>query len=204
MLHTIGSYLSSLLYHVWRAMRGRPQFVHLTDSRAVLLNFLCAYAVTSTALMLLRGQLGAMSVASWLAGLAVLWSCFGLGNTSKVLLGSVLAAMAGYDLVEVVAQLALDLPGAGVESLAPQAMALQSSAFLASGNALQLVLDGMLSRPDLDMKSSEAIVQQAGAFLGATVLEVAVGCARMLSILMVASHFKKMPDYIRAPGYRPE
>lgn len=186
-------------------MRGRPQFVHLADSRVVFLNFLLAYAFTGAVLALARGQ-GAFSVPmdvfSWLFSVAALWLCFGRGQQSKVLLGSMFAAMAGYDLLEITVLLAFDLPaqGASAAALAAPADSLRASTILLnSGNPLQTIVDGSFALPP-----QGSIVQEAGSPFSVTLLSIAMSLPRMVSIILVDHHFRKMPGYVKAAGYRPE
>lgn len=92
-------------------MRGRPQFVHLADTRHTLVAFGVVLAVSSVAYSLVQypGIAGVlMGLLRWVFASLLLSGMFFRSNQSLVLLASAFASLAGFSLVSAIFMLILD------------------------------------------------------------------------------------------------
>lgn len=182
MLKNLRSLLSAIFYTIWRAMRGRPQFAHLPDSRATFLTCLLAYGFTSMLLILAGGQRFGVGAVAWGVGVLMLTACFHRQSRSKVLLASIFAAMAGYDLINLVCLLEFSSPA-------------QEMSELATTNA---VINDIINNGSLNGSLDTQSVPYA------PLANALVMVGRSLSIFFIARYFHSMPAYIKASGFQPK
>jgi RsiW-degrading membrane proteinase PrsW (M82 family) len=93
--------LSGVLYHVWRCATGRPQFVHLADTRVTVNLFKYTLAVTTIMSALIqKPSVGAfvLGILTWLGLVLTLSFILQKDGRSNTLFASALAAMAGVDI----------------------------------------------------------------------------------------------------------
>lgn len=110
MIRSLSSYLSGLAFHVWRAMRGRPQYVHLADTRHTLVTFGVVLGVSSVAYSLVQnpGLAGVLiGLLRWACATLLLLGMFFRSNQSLVPLASAFGSLAGFSLLSAISLLVL-------------------------------------------------------------------------------------------------
>jgi hypothetical protein len=110
LLRSLSSYLSGLAFHVWRAMRGRPQYVHLADTRRTLVTFGVVLGVSSLAYSLVQnpGIAGVlMGLLRWACASVLLLGLFFRNNQSLVPLACAFGSLAGFTLLSALSLLVL-------------------------------------------------------------------------------------------------
>lgn len=115
-LRSLRSLLGALLFHVWRCMRGRPLFVHIPDTKGVLVLFLSTSLIT-TALLSVAITRGLdevpIALLGWSINLFGIWLVFARRDRSYVLLGTMFGAFAGVDILHMALVLLFSIPPGG-------------------------------------------------------------------------------------------
>ena len=193
MIQTFQSFLSAIIYHAWRAMTCRPQFIHLADTRTTWLTFFLAFGATNLLRISIFDHSFSgfwMELFEWSLGVVILTALFSRSDRSNVLIACIFAAMVGFDLLEIVSRLVFDFLSQDMTMIAIDSTSLDS---------VKSVPVDLISYGD-----GYALTRIPGKEFDSSILGNIIGVFRMIAIPVIAGKFSKLPTHIQTSGYCPK